>query len=50
MKFENVPPIYQEAIAEFVKDRDRAEIICVACGKNEADVNSMICKECKERL
>lgn len=24
--------------------------ICVSCGKNEADENSMICKDCKEKI
>ena len=27
-----------------------AEKICVACGKNEAAENSMICEECKKRV
>lgn len=42
--------VMQEVIDEFVNDKQTDSLICVACGKNESDNNSMICKECKNKL
>ena len=42
--------IISEAVEEWLNDKQTDELICVACGKNKADFNSMICKECKESL
>ena len=42
--------VISEAVEEWFNDKQTDELICVACGKNKADFNSMICKECKESL
>lgn len=42
--------VISECVEEWLNDKQTDELICVACGKNKADFNSMICKECKESL